>query len=134
MIFHYSTSRFLTLFIIRFLPTIPFFFLAIGIGEVFWVGISFLWVLLLAEMIWYIKFGYRKIDSEQLENFSLFNKKIIKRAELQNILSYNNEWAFRTHDTEVRFNRNHIKNQQREEFDRLLLEIQQELKFKQSNS
>lgn len=134
MIFHYSTSRLLTLFIIRFLPTIPFLFLAIGIGEVFWVGIAFLWVLLLAEMIWYIKFGYRKIDSVQLENFSLFNKKIIKRAELQNILSYNNEWAFRTHDTEVRINRNHIKKQQREEFDRLLLEIQQELKTKQSHS
>jgi hypothetical protein len=128
MLFHYSTSRLLTLFVIRFLPTIPFFFLALGIGEVFWFGIAFLWFLLMGEMAWYIKKGYRKISPEELENFSLFNKTIIPRKELKNILSYNNEWAIRTHDTEIRINRNHIRKDQRAEFDRLLAELQKQVK------
>jgi hypothetical protein len=129
MLFHYSPYRLLTLFVIRFLPTIPFLFLALGIGEVFWIGIAFLWLLLIGEMVWYIKLGYRKITKDEMENFSLFNKKIISRKELINILSYNNEWAFRTHNVEIRINRNHIRKDQRTEFDRLLAEIQSQVKF-----
>lgn len=128
MLFQYSTSKLLSIFIIRFLPTIPFFFLAIGIGEVFWLGIAFLWILLLAEMIWYKTKGYRHIDQEKLENFSMFNKTIIQRKDLKNILSYNNEWAFRTQDTEIRINRNHIKKEQRLDFDKMLLELQEQVK------
>lgn len=128
MLFHYSTQKLATIFIIRFLPTIPFLFLAIGIGEVFWMGIAFLWALLLIEMGWYITKGYRKIEENQLENFSLFNKTIIQRKELKNILSYNNEWAFRTLDTEIRINRTHIRKDQRMDFDRILVELQEQVK------
>jgi hypothetical protein len=129
MLFQYSNSRLLTLFLIRFLPTIPFLFLALGIGEVFWIGIAFLWLLLIGEMVWYIKLGYRKISAQEIENFSLFNKKVIPRKELRNILSYNNEWAFRTHNLEIRIHRNHIRKNQRPEFDRLLAEIQTQVKL-----
>lgn len=128
MLFHYSLQKLATIFIIRFLPTIPFLFLAIGIGEVFWMGIAFLWALLLIEMGWYITKGYRKIEENQLENFSLFNKTIIQRKELKNILSYNNEWAFRTLDTEIRINRTHIRKDQRMDFDRILVELQEQVK------
>lgn len=131
MIFYYSNKKLFTIFLLRLAPTVLFLFLALLLGEIFWVATILFWVEAVIEIIYrYIK-GYTKITSDKiilLENI-LFRRSV-QIEDVYLTLSYDDEWAFRTKEKEVRINKKFIRKNQREGFDEELKRIRVSVKKK----
>lgn len=124
MIFYYSNKKLFTIFLLRLAPTVLFLFLALLLGEIFWVATLLFWVEAVIEIIYrYIK-GYAKITSDEIilmEN--LLFRRSVQIEDVYLTLSYDDEWAFRTKEKEVRINKKFIRKNQRAIFDNELKRI-----------
>lgn len=125
--YNYSTKKLATLLIIRLLPWLLFLFLALKFGEVFWVGAVAVLVEALVEVGWKAKIAYVKIDSTRVKLMGIFKSTEIKWDEVRTTYVYNNEWTFRTLDTEVRINANWVNPSQRETLKAELNEIRAQI-------
>ena len=124
MIFSYSNKKLFTIFLIRLAPTVLFLFFALLLGEIFWVVTILFWMEAILEIIYrYVK-GYAKITSDEiilLEN--LLFRRSVQIDDVYLTLSYDDEWAFRTKEKEVRINKKFIRKNQRAFFDEELKRI-----------
>lgn len=124
MIFSYSNKKLFTIFLIRLAPTVLFLFFALLLGEIFWVVTILFWMEAILEIIYrYVK-GYAKITSDEiilLEN--LLFRRSVQIEDVYLTLSYDDEWAFRTKEKEVRINKKFIRKNQRAFFDEELKRI-----------
>ncbi|MGB6083491.1 hypothetical protein [Moheibacter sp.] len=124
MIFNYSNKKLFTIFLIRLAPTVLFLFFALLLGEIFWVVTILFWMEAILEIIYrYVK-GYAKITSDEiilLEN--LLFRRSVQIEDVYLTLSYDDEWAFRTKEKEVRINKKFIRKNQRAFFDEELKRI-----------
>lgn len=124
MIFFYSNRKLISILAIRLVLVIISLFAALVAGDVLWVffGVSALGMVI--ELSVYFVRGYAKITSDEiilLEN--LLFRRSVKIEDVYLTLSYDDEWAFRTKEKEVRINKKFIRKNQRAIFDEELKRI-----------
>ena len=124
MLFHYSTKKLLSLFLIRFIPSLIFLYIALWVGEVFWIATILLWVEAIIEIGYRNWKGYCKITEDQIHFFGnpIFPKSV-HIEEVYLTLSYDDEWTFRTKEKEIRIDTDYILKKERADFDTQLKRI-----------
>lgn len=130
MIFYYSQDRLIKRFIYRFITAIPFATLAFFWDELFWWGVLALVMVILIEVVLNSKKGYFKMNEDSIETLPLLAAKKMEVKEIKSTYVYNDEWTFKSEDSEIRINKKFIrKNQQIEAENKL-----NELRFKVNQS
>lgn len=129
MLFHYSYKKLFNIFLIRLIPSLIFLYIALWVGEVFWVATVALWVEAVVEIIIRHGKGYCKIDQEEISTINFFFSKRMKISDIKRSFTYDGEWAFISTDSEIRLNRNQIRHSQRSDFDEQIKRIHRAIKF-----
>lgn len=125
MIFYYSKQRLFKLFLFRFLPSIPFLLVALYFGEVFWVGVIVLWLEAVIEVYLTHKKGYFTLNEGQIKTLGLLFSKKLEIKEVNTTYVYNNEWTFQSSEQEIRLNKSWVRQDQRKEVEKRLIEFRQ---------
>ncbi len=128
MLFHYSYKKLFNIFLIRILPSLFFLYIALWLGEVFWIATIALWVEAIVEVALRHLKGYCKINQEEITVIRLFFPKTMKIADIKRSFSYDGEWAFRNAEDEIRIHRNQIRKSQLNSFDEMINAIQLQTK------
>ncbi|MFA7617048.1 MAG: hypothetical protein WCY16_10755, partial [Weeksellaceae bacterium] len=94
MKFNYSNKRLFTLFLIRFLPSLVFWYFALLWGEIFWIITILMWIEAVAETILWKRRGYLTVDENQIQKHLLFLTDKLNSDEVDEVFAYGNEWTF----------------------------------------
>ncbi len=129
MLFHYSYKKLFNIFLIRMIPSLVFLYIALWIGEVFWVATIALWVEAVVEVALRHWKGYCRIDQDEISTVNVFFPKGMKISEIKRSFTYDGEWAFISKDAELRLNRNQIRQHQRIEFEKQIKRIHSAIEF-----
>lgn len=124
MLFHYSHKKLFSIFLVRFIPSLVFLYIALWVGEVFWIATILLWVEALMEVVWRNTKGYCKITEDHISSIRIFDRKKIDISDIRQVFTYDGEWTFRNAEKEIRINRNYIRKSQLNHFDEKIKEIQ----------
>lgn len=122
MKFNYSNKRLLTLFLIRFLPSLVFWYFALLWGEIFWIITILMWLEAIVETIWWQKRGYLTVDENQIQKHLLFLTDKLNADEVDEVFAYGNEWTFtpKNKKIEIKLMKNYVAPAQQKELDEVL--------------
>lgn len=113
MTFYYTNSKLISTLIIRVIPIVFFYYLALTMSHGLYIAVAILGLEAILEIFYMYKKGYAKIDNGNIERHQFFFHKKIDIDDVHQIYVYNDEWAFRTHENEVRIDLKLIKEKQR---------------------
>jgi len=129
MLFHYSYKKLANIFLIRLLPSLVFLYIALWVGEVFWIATIALWVEAIVEIFIRHWKGYCRIDPEEISTINVFFPKRMKISEIKRSFTYDGEWAYISKEAEIRLDRNQIRPNQRMDFDEKVKGIHSTIDF-----
>lgn len=129
MLFHYSYKKLVHIFLIRLIPSLLFLYIALWVGDVFWVATVVLWIEAVVEIIIRHMRGYCKIDREEISTINVFFPKRMRISDIKRSFTYDGEWAFISADSEIRLDRNQIRHSQRIDFEEQIKRIHSTIKF-----
>ncbi|MGB3453107.1 MAG: hypothetical protein WBA59_04700 [Moheibacter sp.] len=122
MKFNYSNKRLLTLFLIRFLPSLVFWYFALLWGEIFWIITILMWLEAIVETVWWQRRGYLTIDENQIQKHLLFLTDKLNADEVDEVFAYGNEWTFtpKNKKIEIKLMKNYVAPAQQKQLDEML--------------
>lgn len=122
MKFNYSNKRLLTLFLIRFLPSLVFWYFALLWGEIFWIITIIMWLEAVVETVIWQRRGYLTVDENQIQKHLLFLTDKLNADEVDEVFAYGNEWTFtpKNKKIEIKLMKNFVAPAQQKELDELL--------------
>lgn len=122
MKFNYSNKRLLTLFLIRFLPSLVFWYFALLWGEIFWIITIFMWIEAIVETFLWQRRGYLTVDENQIQKHLLFLTDKLNSDEVDEVFAYGNEWTFtpKNKKLEIKLMKNYVASAQQKELDEIL--------------
>ncbi|HUH34481.1 MAG TPA: hypothetical protein VL022_01490 [Moheibacter sp.] len=112
MTFQYSTQKMLMVLGIRLAPALFFYYLALIMHEAFYVGAALLLVEALVEIYFMRKRGYAKIEGNRITRIQFFGQKTLEVEDILSTFVYNDEWTFRSHNREIRIDKNAVQKKQ----------------------
>jgi len=122
MKFNYSNKRLLTLFLIRFLPSLVFWYFALLWGEIFWGITILMWLEAVVETVWWLRRGYLTVDENQIQKHLLLLTDKLNADEVAEVFAYGNEWTFtpKNNKMEIKLMKNFVAPSQQKELDEIL--------------
>lgn len=122
MKFNYSNKRLLTLFLIRFLPSLVFWYFALLWGEIFWIITILMWLEAVVETVWWQRRGYLTVDENQIQKHLLFLTDKLNADEVDEVFAYGNEWTFtpKNKKIEIKLMKNYVAPAQQKQLDEML--------------
>ncbi|MBW7870765.1 MAG: hypothetical protein H3C39_06870 [Flavobacteriia bacterium] len=122
MKFNYSNKRLLTLFLIRFLPSLVFWYFALLWGEIFWIITILMWLEAIVETVWWQRRGYLTVDENQIQKHLLFLTDKLNADEVDEVFAYGNEWTFtpKNKKIEIKLMKNYVAPAQQKQLDEML--------------
>lgn len=122
MKFNYSNKRLLTLFLIRFLPSLVFWYFALLWGEIFWIITILMWLEAVVETVWWQRRGYLTVDENQIQKHLLFLTDKLNADEVDEVFAYGNEWTFtpKNKKLEIKLMKNYVAPAQQKQLDEML--------------
>lgn len=122
MKFNYSNKRLLTLFLIRFLPSLVFWYFALLWGEIFWIITILIWLEAIVETVWWQRRGYLTVDENQIQKHLLFLTDKLNADEVDEVFAYGNEWTFtpKNKKIEIKLMKNYVAPAEQKQLDEML--------------
>ena len=129
MKFNYSTSRLLVILFNRLVPTVLFVIPALFWGGIFWVVTAIFWLEAIVEIFLRYKNGYSRIEKDYVQTQNLVFTKRVYVSEIIYVFTYDQEWTFRTKETEIRIDKKRIQKSQRNLFDQMIQEFRSQIQI-----
>lgn len=123
MTFYYTKNKLLITAILRSIPVLFFYYIALVMGPGFYIGVAILLIEAIVEVYLLYKKGYAKIDGNEITRRKILSTEQIDIQDVHNVFVYDDEWAFRGHDNEVRVDKKLVREDQREVFTQMVEEL-----------
>ena len=114
MTFYYTNSKLLTTLIIRVIPIVFFYYLALVMGDEIYIAVAILSLEAIVELLYMYKKGHAKIENGTILRHQFFSTKSVEIEDVHKVYVYDDEWTFRTHEKEVRIDLKLVRDSQRE--------------------
>lgn len=123
MTFYYKNTILFSTLVIRLIPILFFYYLALVMSYGIYIAVAILSIEAIIEILYMYKMGYAKIHSGILERNRFFFKKTVRIEDVHKIYVYNDEWTFKTHEREIRIDLKTIRESQKETLTQMLEDL-----------
>src|SRR5690625_7163515 len=104
MNFYYTNSKLLTTLIIRVIPIVFFYYLALVMGDEIYIAVAILSLEAIVELLYMYKKGHAKIVNGTILRHQFLSTKSVEIEDVHIVFVYDDEWILRKHENEVSIN------------------------------
>lgn len=134
MTFYYTNSKLLSTLIIRVIPIVFFYYLALVMGNGIYIAVAILSLEAFVELLYMYKKGYAKIKNGTILRHQFFSTKSVEIEDVHKVYVYDDEWTFRTHEKEVRVDLKLVKENQRESLIQIMEKLREQVITRKKNT